>query len=178
MSGRIGVFYHDEKVGELAGTGTETLFQYDTDFVRSGIELSPLLMRLGNEPIRGNLPTFDYLPPLFADSLPDRFGRTVMNQWFTEKMGLGYRSTPLERLAYVGETGMGALCYRPALGAFPDQVLREFNLRSQEKLARSSQGKVPAEYIEAAKNAARTVGGEFPQGPLRARPRDGTLLSG
>jgi serine/threonine-protein kinase HipA len=151
MSGRIAVFYHDQKVGELA------------DFVRSGIELSPLLMKLGSEPAQGNLPAFEYLPPLFADSLPDRFGRTVMNQWFTEKMGLGYRSTPLERLAYVGETGMGALCYRPALGVFPDQVLREFNLRSQEKLARSSQGKVPAEYIEAAKNAARTVGGSFPK---------------
>jgi serine/threonine-protein kinase HipA len=173
MSGRIAVFYHDHKVGELTGTATETLFQYDLDFVRSGTELSPLLMKLSGEPVRGNLPAFDYLPPLFADSLPDRFGRTIMNQWFTEKKGLGYRAAPMERLAYVGETGMGALCYRPSLEVFSEQVLREFDLRRQEKLARSSLGKLPAEYIEAAKNAARTVGGSFPKALCAEDPATG-----
>jgi serine/threonine-protein kinase HipA len=173
MSGRLEVYYQEQKVGELAGTATETLFQYDSDFVRTGIELSPLLMKLGGEPVRGSLPVFDYLPAVFADSLPDRFGRTIMNQWFAEKMGLGYRATPCERLAYVGETGMGALCYRPSLGSFPENVLREFDLRGQEKLARSSQGKLPAEYIEAAKNAARTVGGSFPKALFVEDPETG-----
>jgi len=173
MSGRIEVFYKDRRVGELTGTPTETLFQYDPDFVRSGIELSPLLVKLSREPVRGNLPALDHLPPLFADSLPDRFGRTIMNQWFTEKRGLGYRAKPLERLAYVGETGMGALCYRPSLETFPEEILREFDLRQQEKLARSSLGKVPAEYIEAAKNAARTVGGSFPKALAAEDPATG-----
>jgi serine/threonine-protein kinase HipA len=163
MSSRIGVYYQEQRVGELTGTSTETLFQYAPEFLGSGIELSPLLVKLDPAPYRGFQRPFDYLPPLFADSLPDRFGRTIMDQWFTQKMGLGYRATPLERLAYVAETGMGALCYRPGLDAFPDLVLREFNLRQQEKLARGSQGKVPAEFIEAAKNAARTVGGSFPK---------------
>ena len=173
MSGRLEIYYQEQKVGELAGTATETLFQYDSDFVRSGIELSPLSMKLGDRPTRGNLPAFDYLPPLFADSLPDRYGRTIMNQWFTDKLGLNYRATPSERLAYVGETGMGALCYRPSLDSFPEKVLRDFDMRGQEKLARSSHGKLPAEQIEAVKNAARTVGGSFPKALFAEDPETG-----
>jgi serine/threonine-protein kinase HipA len=173
VSGRIGAYYLEQKVGELTGTGTETLFQYDPDFLRGGIELSPVLLKLAPAPFRGHQPAFDYLPPLFADSLPDRFGRTIMNQWFTEKMGLGYRAAPLERLAYVGENGMGALCYRPSLETFPEAILREFDLRRQEKLARSSQGQLPSEFIEAAKNAARTVGGSFPKALCAEDPATG-----
>lgn len=173
MSTRIGVYYLDRLVGELTGIPTETLFQYDTAFLGSGIELSPFLLKLSPTPYRGHLRTFDYLPPLFSDSLPDRFGRTIMDQWFTQKMGLGYRPTPLERLAYVGETGMGALCYRPGLEAFSDAVLREFDLRRQEKLARSSRGKVPSDFIEAARKAARTVGGSFPKALCAEDPESG-----
>ena len=55
--------------------------------------------------------TFQGLPPMIADSLPDTFGNIIFQEWLTAR-GV-HKVTPLEQLAYVADRGMGALEYRP-----------------------------------------------------------------
>jgi len=79
---RIEVFYQDRKAGELAAAGNQTSFQFAPDFIQSGIQLSPLRMKLRPEPYIYGEADFGYLPPVLSDSLPDLYGRAVMNRWF------------------------------------------------------------------------------------------------
>ena len=56
----------------------------------------------------------DRLYGVFNDSLPDGWGRLLLDRHM-EKHGVNRRQlTVLDRLAYVGQHGMGALIYEPA----------------------------------------------------------------
>jgi serine/threonine-protein kinase HipA len=57
--------------------------------------------------------TFKGLPGLLADSLPDDYGNSVIDEWFAAH-GMSGKVTPLDRLSYVGKRGMGALEFEPA----------------------------------------------------------------
>jgi serine/threonine-protein kinase HipA len=57
--------------------------------------------------------TFKGLPGLLADSLPDDYGNSVIDEWFAAK-GMEVSVTPLDRLSYIGKRGMGAIEYEPA----------------------------------------------------------------
>lgn len=102
-------------------------FEYAPDFVRSSIEPAPVAM-----PVRSGAiyrfpdlspATFHRLPGLFADSVPDKFGNKIIDQWLVQN-GRDPRSfTALERLCYTGSRGMGALEFYPATG--PDPVKSE-----------------------------------------------------
>ena len=92
-------------------------FLYDRKFLKSGIEISPLMMPLRKEPYAfADLPRSEYagLPPVFSDSLPDAFGRGLIDRWLEEKGFARSEITALDRLAYIGRRATGALCYEPA----------------------------------------------------------------
>jgi serine/threonine-protein kinase HipA len=86
-------------------------FQYSPDFLRSGIELSPLLL-----PLESRVFEFAGLVPMIADSLPDDFGNKMFLQWLYRNNISQDSLSPLEKLCYVGKRGMGALEYEPAFG--------------------------------------------------------------
>lgn len=107
---RIGII-HQEVTKPYAS------FEYDTDFLNSGIEVSPLRMPLAKNiyefPALTGEPFYG-MPGLVADSLPDKFGNAVIEQWL---MSLGKSLsdfTAIDRLCYTGKRGMGALEYVPA----------------------------------------------------------------
>ena len=133
---RMVVRYHDQIVGQLATNGVETLFEYDPSWLKNGHDLAPLTMKRRSGLVRGE-PEFDHLPPLFAGSLPDDYGKGIMRQWFRKTFGSTHVISPLEMLAYVGETGMGALTYHPVANTFPEKIFRPLDLRSQQKLSRA-----------------------------------------
>jgi serine/threonine-protein kinase HipA len=94
-------------------------FEYDSGFVKSGIELAPLTMplTLAREPfVFVDLPelSFKRLPAMLADALPDDFGNALIDAWMAGKGVDKARITPLDRLAYMGKRGMGALEFKPA----------------------------------------------------------------
>ncbi len=94
-------------------------FQYEADFVGSGIEVAPLMMPLSDRIYRfPELPkqTFHGLPGLLADSLPDKFGNALINAWLATQGRQADSFNALERLSYMGERGMGALEFTPAIG--------------------------------------------------------------
>ncbi len=97
-------------------------FQYDADFARSGIELSPLVMPLSGQVHQfPALPrnTFYGLPGLLADSLPDKFGNALIDAWLATQGRTPESFNAVERLCYTGSRGMGALEFAPALGPKP-----------------------------------------------------------
>ena len=92
-------------------------FQYDPAFVRSGIEVSPVLMPLREQPYRfPGLPedAFSGLPGLLADALPDRWGTALVNAWLASQGRDQSSFDVVQRLCYVGTRGMGALEFEPS----------------------------------------------------------------
>jgi serine/threonine-protein kinase HipA len=94
------------------------VFEYAPDFLGSGIEVSPITMPLGAGRFSfPNLPreTFKGLPGLLADSLPDKFGNLLIDQWLVHQGRRPESFDPVERLCYLGTRAMGALEFRPTL---------------------------------------------------------------
>ena len=60
-----------------------------------------------------NKQTFYGLPGLLADSLPDKFGNSIIDSWLTRNKRLADSFSPAERLCYTGKRGMGALEFFP-----------------------------------------------------------------
>jgi serine/threonine-protein kinase HipA len=104
------------KVGRLAFKDRQLLFEYDASFIASGIELSPIKLPLRPGISVADTTIFDGLFGVFNDSLPDGWGRLLLDRT-VEKYGIHRgQLNPLDRLAYVGRHGMGALSYEPELG--------------------------------------------------------------
>ena len=107
------------KVGRLALSQRQIFFEYDPAFIASGIEISPLKLPLRPGVFAPPADTiFDGLYGVFNDSLPDGWGRLVLDRT-VEKHGIRRgQLNPLDRLAYVGHNGMGALSYEPDLSHY------------------------------------------------------------
>ena len=101
------------KVGRLALRQREILFEYDPAFVASGIEISPFKLPLRTGVVTAPDMKFDGLHGVFNDSLPDGWGRLLLDRT-VEKHGVRRgQLNVLDRLAYVGQNGTGALSYEP-----------------------------------------------------------------
>jgi len=104
------------KVGRLAFKDRQVLFEYDASFIASDIEISPIKLPLRPGVSIPDTMIFDGLFGVFNDSLPDGWGRLLIDRT-VEKHGIHRgQLNPLDRLAYVGRHGMGALSYEPELG--------------------------------------------------------------
>lgn len=111
----------------LENDRTTASFQYDPGFSTSGIEISPLMMPLSQQiysfPSLRQV-SFHGLPGLLADSLPDRFGNALINEWLARQGRLSESFNAVERLCYTGTRGMGALEYYPLIGPEPGGIRR------------------------------------------------------
>ena len=102
-------------------------FQYDPEFARSGIEIAPLSMPLGDRVYEfPELPqkSFHGLPGLLADSLPDKFGNALVDAWLATQGRAPESFGAVERLCYTGTRGMGALEFAPVLGPKPGKATK------------------------------------------------------
>jgi serine/threonine-protein kinase HipA len=103
------------KVGRLAFKDRQVLFEYDASFIASGVEISPIKLPLRPGVSIADTTIFDGLFGVFNDSLPDGWGRLLLDRT-VEKYGIHRgQLNPLDRLAYVGRHGMGAISYEPEL---------------------------------------------------------------
>jgi len=117
---RVGAIAPDPKLGFYA-------FAYEPSWRRGGIELAPLTMPLEDSRetfVFSNLPeaTFQRLPGMLADALPDDFGNALIDAWMAKRGILKNQITALDRLAYMGKRGVGALEFKPALGAHKESA--------------------------------------------------------
>ncbi|MHB1172794.1 MAG: type II toxin-antitoxin system HipA family toxin [Lacisediminihabitans sp.] len=110
-----------QSVGAISGSGGTYEFQYTPRWRRTGIELSPLLMPVSDRRSRFSFPTlntdtFHGLPPMLADALPDKFGNAIVDAWLATQGVERSQITALDRLAYLGSRGMGAVEFVPDSG--------------------------------------------------------------
>lgn len=96
-------------------------FEFEPRFLALGLDVAPLVMPRARA--RGqvfvfptlNRETFMGLPGLLADALPDKFGNALIDAWLARTGRVIAEFNPVERLCYMGDRGMGALEFRPAL---------------------------------------------------------------
>ena len=112
---KLYVKFHGKLVGELTMTPDEKrcVFCYDKEWLASGFSISPLDLPLKSDlfvaterPFWGNF-------GIFEDSLPDGYGRYLLNRMLRQRGVDESQLTPLQRLSIIGSSGMGALCYEP-----------------------------------------------------------------
>ena len=130
------VFYRQQWVGTIGRTpdNTRCTFQYAPEWLQMGFSISPLEL-----PLRADLFIAQPTPfygnfGIFEDSLPDGYGRYLLNR-LLQRYGMDELSlSPLQRLAIVGSSGMGALRYEPELIEAEKHLLPELNTLQQMAL--------------------------------------------
>ena len=111
----VGAVLWDDRTGVAA-------FEMDSAISKHGWDIAPLTMPI-NQAGRGivfqfpNLPreTYQGLPGLLSDALPDRFGNQLIDIWLASQGRSRNSMNPVERLCYIGNRGMGALEFEPAV---------------------------------------------------------------
>lgn len=106
------------------------VFQYDANFLSSGIEVAPIVMPVREAPYAFpalRRETFMGLPGLLSDALPDRFGNRLIDVWLAETGRRLENFSPVDRLCYIGRRAVGALEFEP--------VIRNLSGRSEIEIA-------------------------------------------
>lgn len=134
----VSILFNENEIelGELVSDGRNIYFKYYIDFINKGIEISPLKLKLSNEIYKADTLPFEGLFGVFADSLPDGWGKLLLDRALTAK-GIDISNiTMLDRLAFVGGSGIGALTYKPEIN---DEKQKLFGLELDEIAMASNQ---------------------------------------
>lgn len=113
MENKIDVYYKNKHVGTLARANNVYAFQYDDDWIVNGFSISPFSLPLKKGLFIPNNLYFDGFFGVFADSLPDAWGRLLLKRYLRKKGIDNYDG--LYMLACIGKNGMGALEYKPSI---------------------------------------------------------------
>lgn len=176
MTPLLRVLCDGNPVGQLAEKQGNIVFQYDLAWLESGFDLAP-----GSMPFdaRANPPArldFQGLHGVFNDSLPDGWGLLLMDRVLKKHQGLDRAQiTPLDRLAYIGHRGMGALEYQPAL--LPEQDGQTIDLSDiAAQSGKVLHGETP-EVLEELRICGGSPGGARPKVTVAFSPDMATCIS-
>ena len=112
------------------------VFEYEKDFLKKGLDVSPIMMSLHDARAGDgkfafsslNKDTFLGLPGMLADALPDKFGNSIIDAWLARSGRDSSSFSPVERLCYTGKRSMGALEFSPtAIGKLDAPVAVEIS---------------------------------------------------
>lgn len=164
------------EVGELALVERRVFFKYAPAFLESGLLLSPFKLPLSPQPQEAGEAWLDGLYGVFYDSLPDGWGRLLLDRALQSK-GIPLSSIgSLDRLHWVGSAGSGALCYRPAA----DSQASELQHLQLDRVAAEAQRLLEGTDTLALGDLVRmggTSGGARPKVLVGFNPATGHLLS-
>ena len=120
------VFYNEKKVGTLALMKNNIVaFEYDNEWINNGFSISPFSLPLKKQVFIPKIDPFDGLYGVFSDSLPDGWGRLLVDRMLNSQNINPREISQIDRLAIVGETGMGALSYKPEYNLLEDKDYKE-----------------------------------------------------
>lgn len=110
----VGYLSWDKKAGVA-------VFEYDPIFLEQGIDIAPLTMSIYSPRSQKQIPwtgdkdkLYQGLPPMIADSLPDKWGNSLFNAWLRDNNISTKEINPIDHLSFIGSRAMGALEYEPA----------------------------------------------------------------
>lgn len=141
---KVEVYYHDRKVGTMA-LHQELLaaFEYDAEWLVDGFTISPFSLPLRPGVFMPKIDPFDGLFGVFNDSLPDGWGRLLVDRLMKRNGINPHMLGNLDRLAIVGHSGMGALTYRPIIDlpkVEDEKTLDEIATECEKVLKTDNQG--------------------------------------
>lgn len=141
---RLEVFLGGRHVGTLALTADRKgAFEYTDEWIAQGFSISPFSLPLKKQVFIPQKDYFGGLFGVFADSLPDAWGNLLLNR-LLKRNGIPVEQlTVLDRLAIVGNAGMGALTYRPE-----KMFTEELPVLGLDELAEQCRKILAAEYTE------------------------------
>lgn len=166
------------------------IFQYDPDFVGAGIEVAPLKMPVREAPYEFpalRKETFKGLPGMLADALPDKFGNRLIDAWLAETGRSADRFSPVDRLCYIGNRGIGALEFEPTVRKATRSKKLEVAqlvdlanrvLSERENLAGRLGGDNDAEALEDILSVGTSAGGARAKAVLAWNRQTGEFRSG
>ena len=175
------------------------IFEYEPSFLEQGLDIAPLTMSIDSPRSQKQLPwignkdkLYQGLPPMIADSLPDKWGNSLFKAWLRDNNIPTQKTNPVDHLSFIGSRAMGALEYEPAhklgdssafsidvqrLYEFAKHVLneRETTVLNQEnsilwqdliKISSSPGGKRPKAIITLNKATGEVISGQgsIPEG--------------
>ena len=127
------VLFHGRAVGTLAVNGQgKVAFSYNDDWLESGFSISPFSLPLEKRVFVPDKMNFQGLFGVFADSLPDAWGQLLVHRTLKKHGIYDKDCNALDRLAVVGHTGMGALCYEPEVCIGTMETSSDWDMMAQE----------------------------------------------
>ena len=167
-------------------------FYYDVDFPKKGLDIAPLRASINSQSVKSGLPVyadndklFGGLPSFIADSLPDHWGNKVFNEW-AKLHNISTRNlSALDRLAYIGRRGMGALEFLPPMAedmerSFKVEIADLYHL-AQATLDEARRFKTelqPDLMIESLFKVGTSAGGRRPKAIINLNPETNECYSG
>lgn len=144
---KLEVIFNEKKVGTLALLNKSKIdllaFQYDDEWIKNGFSISPFSLPLENKVFIPKIDPFNGMFGVFSDSLPDGWGKLLVDRTLKKNNIDPFEITSLDRLAIVGNSGMGGLEYIPQY---------DFEIKSEikdlDELALSCKKILNTEYSE------------------------------
>lgn len=128
-------------IGHLGYTDQDkhtAIFEFDKKILNSSIDISPLKMTNKKKSYHFrdiSFRTFKGIPGVFSDSLPDKFGSQLIDQFMAQKNIPEDKITTLDRLLYVGTRAMGALEYHPSINHHTQNTQNVLDIELLSELA-------------------------------------------
>lgn len=164
-------------VGQMVSDNRTIFFRYEEDFLKKGLKISPFKLKLSDAILTPKTSIFEGLFGVFSDSLPDGWGRLLLDRTLSSRGISPDHITPLERLAYIGSTGRGALIYKPNLNSDvqsdPFLELDKISLEVNKVLEGT-----PSEVIEELFHLGGSSGGARPKIFVGYNPKTNHLIHG
>lgn len=192
----VNVILWDQKVGTLVETGSgrsrQNCFYFDPAFARSGLDIAPLRAPVAGVTAQKSMPIFPEkeklfggLPSFIADSLPDHWGHQVFSQWAKSHNISMKNISALDRLAYIGRRGMGALEFVPPTSgdleaSFKVEIvqLADFALKVLKQAKDFRAQLSPDLIVESLFKVGTSAGGRRPKALINVNEATGECYSG
>ena len=130
---RIEVFLDGKKVGTIAPYQKRlTAFEYSEEWLRNGFAISPFSLPLQAGVKIAKSDPFDGIFGIFADSLPDGWGRLLVDRMLRKAGENPEEIDQFSRLSIVGTSGKGALEYKPVYNFKTAQQTDDLDLIAEE----------------------------------------------
>lgn len=172
----LDVYYKNKHVGTLAEMVDKRIaFQYDREWIQTGFSISPFSLPLSDKvfvPDEMSRDCFRGLFGVFADSLPDSWGELLMDRYLSS-VGISRDNiSTLNRLAYIGTSGMGALEYVPAQNTDFDIISAKLNYDEIAKECSEILASKPSDQIDILYKLGGSSGGTRPKVFLSEQGRE------
>jgi serine/threonine-protein kinase HipA len=123
------------KVGQLVEQNQEIYFRFEPSFLESDLDISPFKLKKTREILPSPRTPFDGLFGVFNDSIPDGWGRLLLDRKLIESGKNSKEISVLDRLSILGKDAHGALIYEP----ITDDGKSENELINLDQIAQESE---------------------------------------